>query len=187
MQIIPKPNQDLPEFPLPIYSAINIAEAVSRDEEKFSVFVGLDEKMVEQLKKLSGDLSDEDLQKNTSDLKRFGLGSYENWYNKNRTPFALIHNNTNALAALIWFGPKQLGRKSMKHLSDEELKNETNQDAENWYTISYRCYPNFRGKGLMKRFGNFVTDVYMKKFPGIKLWASASEKNTAGVAFAISL
>ena len=76
MQIIPKPNQDLPEFPLPIYSAINIAEAVSRDEEKFSVFVGLDEKMVEQLKKLSGDLSDEDLQKNTSDLKRFGLGSY---------------------------------------------------------------------------------------------------------------
>ena len=90
-------------FPLPIYRTIKIGEAFSKDKEKFFIIVGLDKKMIEQLKKLSIDENDIELQKNTSDLKRFGLGSYKNWYKKERTPFILVHTNTNTLAAIVWF------------------------------------------------------------------------------------
>jgi|SRR3989344_1861526 len=186
MKIIPKSNLKLPTFPLPVYNSIKIAKATG-DMGKFSIYIGLDKKRVKELKKLSSDKNDADLQKNTSDLKRFGLGSYEKWYKKNRTPFALVHDDTNSLAGLIWFGPKLLGRKSLKHLSSKELTEEYNPYEGIWHTISYRSYPQFRGKGLMKDFGIFVMDIYLKKFPGIKLWNSNNAENNAGTAYALSL
>jgi hypothetical protein len=188
MEIITKENIQSLKFPLQIYETIKIGEVTSKNGEIFSIFAGLNEEMVAQLKTLSLNENDIELQKNTSDKKRFGEGPYEDWYKKNRTPFVLVHNGTNALAALIWFGPKPLGRKSLKHLSNEELKeNEAELDSKNWHTISYRCYPAFRGKGLMKSFGNFTIDLYLKKFPGINIWASANEENMAGIAYATSL
>jgi len=187
MKIISKSNLKLPAFPLPIYKSIEIAKSTG-DMGEFSIYVGLDKKRVAELKNLSLDKSDTDLQKNTSDLKRFGKGSYEKWYKKNRTPFALVYNDTNSLAGLIWFGPKLLGLKSLKHLSNKELTEEKNSLYGGvWHTISYRSYPNFRGKGLMKDFGIFVMGIYLKKFPNIKLWNSTNEENNAGTKYATSL
>jgi RimJ/RimL family protein N-acetyltransferase len=96
-----------------------------------------------------------------------------------------VHTKTNTLAAIVWFGPKPLGRKSLKHLTEKELKeDESKVDSENWHTISYRCYPIFRGQGLMKYFVNFVMNIYLKKFPQIKIWAGINIKNKASEALA---
>ncbi len=188
MEITPKSNLEPFSLPLLIYNTVVIGEATSKEGKQFSIFIGLDKNMATQLKALSLDESDVELQKNTSDLKRFGEGSYEDWYKKNRTPFALFDNATNTLAAIIWFGSKPLGRKSLKHLSSEQLaEDETKLNSENWHTISYRSYPGFRGKGLMKDFGSFAIGVYIRKFPNIKLWTSTNEENTAGTAYASAL
>src|SRR3989344_4712793 len=103
MKIIPQNN--VPEFslPLPIFSSIHLADAIGRDGEEFSVFVGLVKKYAEQLKALALDESDVDLQKYTGDKERFGLGSYEDWYNKNRTPFALVQGG-HGIALLMDMG-----------------------------------------------------------------------------------
>ncbi len=167
-------------FPLPIYKKIKIAKAVDKTGEEFSVYAGLDKKIAVQLKKLSLDKKDTELQENTGDRKRFGLGSYTAWYKQNRTPFVLVHNKTNALAAIVWFGPKPLGKKSIKFDKGKKLKKAKPEPYEgNWHTISYRAYPDFRGKGLTKKFGFFVIDAYMKKFPGIRLWAGIDTENEA--------
>jgi len=157
-------------FPLPIYETIKIGEAVSKDRENFYIFVGLDEKMVAQLKTLSLDESDTELQKNTGDKKRFGLGSYEDWYKKNRTPFALVHKDTNALAALVWFGPEPLALKE-----------------GNWHTAAWRSYPSFRGKGLMKDFAKFTMDAYVKSVPNIKFWIKVKKDNNGSIGLAQTL
>ena len=188
MKIIPENNLESFALPLPIYRSIRIADAIGNDGEKFSIFVGLDRNLVEQLKRYSADINDTELQKNTSDYKRFVVGAYDNWYKKNRTPFALVDRVTSTLAALIWFGPKPLGIKSPKHLTDKELKEEKSlPNKDNWYTISYRSYPHFRGRGLMKDFGSFVMNFYLKKFPNAKLWTSTNSENIAGTAYASNL
>src|SRR6185369_6859766 len=104
-------------FPLPLYESVPIAEATSRDGESFMIVAGLDKHMAEQVKQYSLDESDSELIENTSDKRRFGEGSYEEWYSKQRTPFALIHEKTDTVTAICWFGPKAFGRKSMKYLS----------------------------------------------------------------------
>lgn len=167
MKINQKSNLKIPPFPLPIHSTINIANAISKDSESFSIFIGLDEKMVTQLKKLSLDKNDIEIQENTSDRKRFGVGLYEDWYKKNRTPFALVNTNTNALAALVWLGPEPF--------VDKE---------GNWYTMAWRSYPSFRGKGLMKEFTKFAMDIYMKNIPNIKLWINIKKENIGSIGLA---
>ncbi len=169
MQINPMLNIDF-SLPLPIYKSIHIADAISKDGENFSVFVGLDEKMAAELKKLSLDKSDNEIQQNTSDLKRFGEGSYEEWYKKNRTPFILVHRATNALAGLIWFGPEPLFG-----------------EVGNWHTAGWRSYKPFRGKGLMKDFCSFAFDIYLTKFSNIKFWITAKKENTGSIKLAENL
>lgn len=177
-------------FPLPIYKSRKIAEAVSKSGEIFSILAGLDKKLVLQLKNLSLDKKDKELQKNTGDRKRFGEGSYAEWYKKNRVPFALVHTVTNTLAALVWFGPKSLGQKSIRFFKNQKLeKKAVFARADDWHTIAFRSYPPFRGKGLTKEFVAFCTYVYMKKFSNIKIWAgidtynAASEKLSLGLGF----
>jgi RimJ/RimL family protein N-acetyltransferase len=188
MEIIAQENIKSLKFPLLIYSAVSVAHATSKEGDNFSIFAGLDKNLVSQLRTLSLDQSDTELQKNTSDYKRFGEGFYKDWYRKGRTPFALVHTDTNKLAGIVWFGPKPLGKKSLKHLSSKELFiTESINDAENWHTIAYRCYPSFRGKGITKDFVGFVTDVYTKSIPNIKLWAGINTKNLASRALAESL
>lgn len=170
MKIIPQNN--IPNFslPLPIFHSIHIADAIARDGEEFSVFVGLEKKYVEQLKQLSLDKNDIDLQNNTGDRERFGEGSYEDWYKKPRTPFTLIHKKTDALAALVWLGPSPL------------LPNQ-----ENWHTVGWRSYKPFRGKGIMKVFAQFVIDFYRGKVSNTKLWIEIRNENTGSIKLATGL
>ncbi|MFA6353594.1 MAG: GNAT family N-acetyltransferase [Candidatus Paceibacterota bacterium] len=160
MEIIPQTDLKKLSFPLPIYQTIEIGEAISRDGEHFYIFVGLNKEMVIQLKTLSLDGNDIDLQKNTVDKNRFGKGSYEDWYRKNRTPFVLVHKNTNALAALVWFGPDSLP-----------------EHEGNWHTSAWRSYIPFRGKGLIKEFLAFSINTYFKNAPHVKLWARIKSEN----------
>lgn len=180
----------LPEplsFPLGLFESVPIADAVSRDNDSFVVVAGLDRHMADQVKHYSLDENDADLQENTSDKKRFGEGSYEEWYAKGRTPFALIHEKSESLTAICWFGPKPLGTKSMKYLSDEELAAAKSRDSENWHTISYRSYNPFRGKGHMRSFVQFAIDTYLKANPGVKLWAIFNAKNEGSIVLATKL
>ena len=170
MQINPNNNLTPLILPLPIYTATCIAEIVAADETLFNIFVGLDEAMVEQLKKLSLDKSDIELQKNTSDYRRFGTTPYEVWYSKNRTPFALIHVKTQELAALVWFGPEPLFSKESR-----------------WHTAGWRSYNPFRGKGIMKDFATFVLKTYENKVPGINIWIATAKNNTGSSKLAEAL
>ncbi len=173
-------------FPLPLYMSVAIAEAKS-ESMTFSIFAGFDETIIAQLKEHSLDKSDEEIQKNTSDRKRFGEGSYEKWYAKNRTPFALV-DKAGILAAVVWFGPKPLGRKSMSFLTKEEqAQDERSLDSGDWHTLSYRSYMPYRGKGLMKDFVSYVTEIYLKNFPGAKLWGIVDGANASSVALAEKL
>ncbi len=161
-----------------IFKKTKIGQIYSKDGDKFFIFAGLDKKLVAELKALSLNKKDKELQKNTGDLKRFGLGSYSEWYKKNRTPFALVHEKTGALAGLVWFGPKALGEKSIKYgIEGKKVKKESKKNT--WHTIAYRAYPPFRGKGITKKFTAFATDVYMKNFPNIKVWAGIDDRNKA--------
>lgn len=182
------PAADSLTLPLPLYESIAIGRMTGRDDTPFTIVAGLDEDAVHQLKERSLDEMDEEIQKNTSDRERFGEGSYEAWYAKGRVPFALLSEHDRQLAALVWFGPKPLGRKSLKHLSAEErMQDEREMDAGNWHTIVYRSYPPFRGTGIMTEFTRFAMRAYTRAFPGAKLWAGIYADNPASIGFAAKL
>lgn len=173
-------------FPLPLYESVKIAE-VEHNGEQFEITLGLTKELARKLKERSLDDADEGL-KVTSDRERFGEGSYEEWYEKDRVPFALVYPKTGALAALAWFGPKPLGRKSIKYLSGvEHSEDEQKINSENWHTISYRSYPPFRGKGLMKKFAGFALDQYAIRHPNARFWAGTNIENHASMKLALAL
>jgi RimJ/RimL family protein N-acetyltransferase len=175
-------------LPIPIYSSIRLGSMRGKSGEEFWIVAGLDTGIVAELKEKSLDVSDEEIQNNTSDRARFGEGSYEEWYGKDRVPFALIDTKNDALAALAWFGPKPLGRKSLKHLSAEERKqDERLMDAGDWHTIVYRAYKPYRGTGLMKAFVKFSMDAYRAAHPHSKIWAGIYADNPASRALAEKL
>ncbi len=157
---------------LPLYESRTLANATRIDGTRFRIVEGLDRERVRQLKERALDESDTELRK-TSDYDRFGMGSYEDWYaSKERTMFALLEERSGALAALAWFGPKPLGRKPRRHLSEEaRAEDERTMDTDGWHTIVYRSYAPYRGKGLMTDFVRFTMDTYEKTHPGAKLWA----------------
>ncbi len=169
--------------PLPIYESQPLSTVSSKDGDDFTIAVGLNKDQITQLQAYSLDESDIDLQENTSDRQRFGEGSYEEWYDKDRTPYALL-DKEGKLAALAWFGPKPLGRKSLRYLSEEERAEESKQEAGNWHTIVYRSYNPYRGKGLMTPFMQYVIADYKKRYPAAKLWAGVSTKNEASIGLA---
>jgi len=162
----------VPSFSLPllIFRSIRIADAIGRDGEEFGVFVGLDENHASQLREFSLNKDDVDLQNNTGDRARFGEGKYKDWYAKNRTPFCLIHKQTDALSALVWCGPKALF-----------------PDGKNWQTVAWRSYTPFRGKGIMKNFTKFVMDIYKKSFPDAKFWIVLKRNNIGSAQLAVNL
>lgn len=173
-------------LPLPLYETKSIGFLTSKDGERFEMLAGLDKALVEQLKQRSLNPHDKELQAYTSDKKRFGEGSYEEWYTKQRTPFALIDAGRN-LAALVWFGPKPLGRKSLKYLSQEEMRHEYDKSETDWHTMVYRSYPPYRGKGLMAPFLKRAMKTYCAAYPKAKLWVGVSTNNHASIALATKL
>ncbi|MDP9249680.1 MAG: hypothetical protein M3M85_04210 [bacterium] len=188
MKINPREKAESYSLPLPIYQSFHIADAFNKQGEEFGILVGLDKKYVEELRALSADETDTDLQNFTSDRKRFVEGTYEHWYQKNRSLYALIHKQSDNLAALVWFGPKPLGKKSMKfeNASEEESSDAGNSQSE-WHTISFRAYSNHRGTGMMKRFTEFAMAEYKKQFPNVKFWAGTDDRNDGSVGLLQSL
>lgn len=173
--------------PVPLYTSMPVGRMTDDTGATYAVMLGLSKDVVEQLRDKSLDTSDEALQRNTSDFIRFGAeGAYEEWYTKDRTPFVLLSSD-GSLAALAWFGPKPIGRKSLRHLSDEELKNEYEQNEKEWHTIVYRSYNPYRGKRLMTPFVQFALDTYKKYYPDAKIWAGISLDNEASIALARKL
>ncbi|NBV76952.1 hypothetical protein EBR66_02235 [bacterium] len=176
------------QIPPVIFTTEKIGEVTSKTGEVFSVFLGLSREWANELKKKSLDESDVEIQNNTSDRERFGLGSYEEWYAKDRTPFALI-SKSGGLAGLAWFGPKSLGRKSLKHLNDDERAEFEKKDvgAGNWHTIVYRSYLPYRGMGLMKPFARLCMSAYRDAFPKARFWAGIHNQNPTSEGLAKSL
>lgn len=182
MKIIPKEKTETYSLPLPLYKSIKIADAICREGKEFDLLIGLDEKYARKLQELSADENDSDLRGFTGDYRRFVEGSYESWYKKNRTIFVLIHKQSDDLAAVIWFGPKILGQKSVKFGGTEERKIDSD-----WHTISFRSYPQYRGKGMMKSFSEFTINLYKKHFPHAKLWTGTDDRNSAFIRLITSL
>ena len=60
MKIIPQNKQEDFSLPLPIYTSIHIADAVCKQSEEYKIYIGIEKKYAEQLKKLSLDESDVD-------------------------------------------------------------------------------------------------------------------------------
>ncbi len=163
MEISSYSQTDSLSFPLPLYHSVRIGEAAAKDGSRFFLYAGLTKERVAELKRLSFNETDAELQHYTSDRARFGTGSYEEWYAKGRTPFALVAAETDELAALVLLGQKLIDSRPDK----------------NYHTISYRCYPHFRGRGLMKKFAVYAIEVYTKRMPEIKLWARILTENAA--------
>lgn len=157
-------------FPLPLYESIVMGEAEHENGTRFLIHAGLSREHAEELKALSLDESDEAIQTLTSDRKRFGIGSYEAWYEKGRAPFALIDAETDTLAALVWLGPSPL-----------------HDEPGDWHTIAYRSYPPFRGAGIMKSFAQFALDTYRKQYPDARFWAGIDAKNASSTGLAKAL
>jgi RimJ/RimL family protein N-acetyltransferase len=187
MKITPYAVDGKLKFPLPLYESMPIAEAVTENGDSFVIVAGLDKHMAEQVKRYSLDENDADLQENTSDKKRFGEGSYEEWYSKGRVPFALIHEPSEAVTAIAWFGPKPVGSKSLRYLTPEEAEAEKKLTSDIWHTISYRCYNPFRGKGLMRDFVQFGIETYLSQYPDGKIWAIINVENPASMKLAEKL
>jgi RimJ/RimL family protein N-acetyltransferase len=166
-----------------IYSSERI-ETVHIRGGIYRIHKGLSRDMVDTLRAYSLDIHDTELRKATSDYERFGLGSYEEWYAKGRIAYALIDDATDTLAALVWFGPKTLGRPSLKHLTPEEQATEHAHTQGDWHTVSYRAYGSFRGKGLMRTFVTYAMENYLHNNQGIRLWLSIDTENEASKIFA---
>jgi GNAT superfamily N-acetyltransferase len=154
-------------LPLPLYKSIVIADA-EHEGEQFFIALGLDRKLTADVKTRSLDREDRDIQEQTSDRKRFGEGSYEKWYAKDRTPIALVAEG-GTLAALLWFGPESFG------------------EVGPWHTVAYRSYAPYRGKGIMKAFARFAIAKYKALRPEVKLWAAIHSGNAASIALAEKL
>ena len=186
MEILIDPARLPQAVPLGLFEAIQIGSA-ENNGQSFDVYLGVNEDMATRLQALSSDTNDIALQENTSDLQRFGEGDYSQWYSKGRVPFTLIYRETGSLAALVWFGPKPLGRKSLKHLSAAERLEENTIESGDWHTVVFRSYPPFRGTGIMKGFAQAATEVYLNYFPNAKLWAGINRKNPSSMALASKL
>lgn len=169
-------------LPLPLYRSVRIGTLETDADARFAFSLGLSEGEAAQLKTLS--LADDPaLRENTSDYERFGVGSYADWYAKGRSIFALTDEKDGALAAIVWYGPKPLGRKSLKHLSPEERaqENESVKDAGDWHTIVFRSYPPYRGTGIMTGFAAATIDIYRRYFPEARLWAGINGTNAGSI------
>ncbi len=155
-----------PRLPLPLYEECIVGRLQMPDGSAYVIQAGLGHHLIAELQAHSRDESDTELQSQTSDRKRFVEGSYEKWYAKERTPFALIARN-GSLAALIWFGPEAYPESGA---------------SDHWDTIAFRSYPPYRGKRLMTPFSRSILDMHHRIFPERRLWLETNPGNAAGTA-----
>ncbi len=168
---------------LDIYETQKIGEIV-RPDASYTMYTGLSNQHVNQLQAYSLDTTDTALSV-TSDRVRFGEKPYEDWFNKGRTPYSLVDTATDALAGLVWFGPKALGEKSMKFQAAGS-ENIAAAPNEVWHTLAYRAYIPYRGGKFMKEFFLEAMKHYRALNPEAKLWAIIDIENPASTRLAES-
>lgn len=112
--------------------------------EEYEFHMGIPESAISQIQAHALDISDEALQKNTSDYKRFSTRQkLEKWYyDPGRYTFVLMAQNT---IAGIWFGrPCELPY--ISHEAHTELICELQAHKDTIHTSGVRIYPAFRGR-----------------------------------------
>ena len=163
------------ELPLSLHDSVALGELHLPDGTMLTAHLGLTEDMARALKERSLDEADEEIQNNTSDRRRFGEGSYEEWFARERYPFVLT-DSAGKLTSLIWFGPEPLPS------DGEELSTvQPQQDASEWDTMGFRSYMPYRGKGIMTPFSRFVIETYLRIRPQRCLWLATGVENGAGI------
>lgn len=165
-------TNEVPELPLPVYEMHEIGKADAAGQ-LFFIYAGLSKELADELKTRSLDDSDKEIQRMTSDRRRFGEGSYDAWYAKSRNPFALV-DQSGHLAALAWLGP-------------EQPPPHAQLGAAEWHTIAYRSYPPYRGRGVMKSFVTFALNSYAKRSPNARIWAGIHAENKASQSLSLGL
>jgi len=126
----------------------------------------LNEKQIRQL--LDYTKKDTDIQKFTSDSKRFkDRPSFDQWIKKDRVIYCLSDNKDN-LMGIIWFSKEEF---------EPHEKNRYYKAAEYPYTFAIRMYANARGKGLAKPFMNFCFKDFGKK----GIWLTTSKDNIPAI------
>jgi len=156
---------------LPIYTTQPLGTIHTESGQTFTITFGLDQSMVDQFTQRSGDRSDEELQRFTSDYKRIALGGYETWYAKERYPFALC-DTKGTLAGIIWFGPKEF---------PEIVQGHAPQTHNPWDTFAIRLYSPYRGQRLAFPFAEFVFTAYEEIMPGRSIWLDTQKENTGAI------
>lgn len=122
---------------------------------------GLSKKNIDQLIVFTN--SDNEVQKNTSDLKRFANRElWQKWREKGRKIYAMVDENDD-LMGITWFGAEGEG-----------------------FTFAIRMYGNARGKGLSENFLRETMDDFMKEPEYINaqnkdIWLEISKDNLPAI------
>lgn len=120
--------------------------------------------------------SDPEIQKFTSDAKRFqNKASFDSWYAKGKFIYLLVDKNDNVFG-LIWFSKKVLPSKKYTQNIDPSLYG---------ITFAIRLYSQARGKGLSEAFfnqafGRFTSSPSYQKIENKGLWLETSANNVPG-------
>lgn len=175
LDITEKKNYKDLGLPQGLYCGELFAEADGGDAGTFDVYAGLREKYVDQLRAYSLDQSDIALQENTTDYERYGIGNYEERFEKKvRYVIALVHRETDTLASILWYGPRPLPSDVVLDSAYLEIP------STQWDTVAMRTYGNFRGKGITTAFNLFALAKYRQQFPDRSLWLGVQKSNAAG-------
>ncbi len=172
MDITPRDPLPTVSFPIPKGESYVLADVKSVDGDRFTIVLGLDASLIEEFKRKSCDTADEVLMKFSSDYTRICTGSYEQWYAKERYPFALVHES-GALAGLVWFGPKKFPTLTSGTVPTV---------AGEWGTLSVRVYLPFRGKRLATGFVSFAMNIYADLRGNHPTWLDTEPENESAVA-----
>lgn len=156
-------------LPLPCGDAHFAGNLISGDGKEFRLLCGLGADLIGVLKTKSCNVADTELHTNTSDRERFCTHTYEEWYKKERYPFALT-SEKKELAGIIWFGPKAL-----------PVLDTTESDTTVWDTFAIRMYEPYRGKRLARPFAAAVIHLYRTQKPGRKIWLETNEGNVGAI------
>lgn len=156
--------------------------AIVLDEKPLGVSVlvvdkytgNLPEPLLDQLITYSTDHQDIDLQRMTSDGKRFGIEEKRNaWFVKNRMIYTFSDSSAK-LYGILWIGKEGIPK-------DTVLFDGINPD-DYQFTYATRLYGSARGAGLgrlqMKvAFEDFIKSSAYQKYDGSGFWAQTSSDN----------
>ncbi len=141
----------------------------------YKIFYGIKDKHIPQLIEYSQDESDTAIQKNTSDKNRFqNIESIQEWYNKERHIFTLIHTD-GSLGGIWWW--RACGAPHISEYTSITGKNILKRYEANLHTNAIRIYKNLRGSRIATPFVNAASMYYRDIFPDAIMCIDTDESN----------